>query len=266
MFIYYFLLVVFGLMIGSFLGMLTYRLPRGLNILGRSFCDNCRKKISWYDNIPIFSYMLRGRACRNCNSTISFRYPLIEIATSISFLLAGYVVSDLSFKGLFFFNLVHTLGIFALPVVLIVVTCLVALFVIDLETQLLPDPIIYILGITTLIYLFALPSPSLVNHIVWGFINFALFLSVYLLTKGHGMGFGDVKLAFVIGMLLGYPQSIVWFLLSFLLGAVVGVLLLVLRIAKIGEPVPFGPFLIIGAVIAAVCGDTIFIWYLNHMI
>jgi prepilin signal peptidase PulO-like enzyme (type II secretory pathway) len=260
------MLAVLGLMIGSFLGMLTYRLPRGLSILGRSFCDNCHKKISWYDNIPIFSFAIRARSCRSCNKKISFRYPAIELATAILFVLAGIATLSMKFNGLFLFNLTHTLGLFSLPILLILCSSVIALFVIDLETQLLPDPIVYVIGATAILYLLAYQSPDLVTHIFWGFINFFLFLAIYLLTSGRGMGFGDVKLAFVIGMMLGYPQSIVWFLLSFLLGAIIGILLLTTRIAKIGQPIPFGPFLLISALIAAVYGDTIFVWYLNRFI
>jgi prepilin signal peptidase PulO-like enzyme (type II secretory pathway) len=255
--------LIIGLVTGSFLSMLTYRLPRELSLGGRSYCDHCGKKISWYENIPLFSYLLLKGKCKNCSRHISLRYPLIELTMGILFVLCFYLIKHPTDP--FFFWLYQTFGDLSLPFLLLVATCCVSLLVIDLETQLLPDILLFILLMLVIVFCFLLPSPRLFIHLFWGFLSSSFFLLIYLLTRERGMGFGDVKLSFVAGFLLGFPYTLVWILLSFLSGSIVGLILLALKKVKPGQPIPFGPFLLGSLLLTLTIGGNIFIWYVEML-
>lgn len=251
MFLFYFLLVILGLVIGSFVGMLTYRLPRGLSLRGRSFCDKCKKPIPWYENIPVFYYLVSGGKCGVCGSRIHWRYPVIELTTAIAFVSTGYLW-------------LHPWGgslVLPLPFLLLLVTSYLLLIITDLEFQILPDEILFVLALLLSLYLLLLPSPMLFQYVLTGFFTFIFFLFLYLITSGRGMGFGDVKMVFILGSFLGFPTILVWLFLSFLTGALAGIILLLLGRAKLGRPIPFGPFLLINAWVAMFWGNAIFQWY-----
>jgi prepilin signal peptidase PulO-like enzyme (type II secretory pathway) len=257
-------LFLLGLITGSFLSMFTYRLPREMSFGGRSFCDHCGKKITWLENIPLLSYLFIKGKCKDCNRHISLRYPLIELLTALSFVFVYFIYQHP--VDFLFFLIQQTFGPLGLIYVLILLSLFISLFVIDLETQILPDKILRVLLILITIFCFMLPSPLLFQHLIWGFISASFFLLIYLLTKERGLGFGDVKLGFVIGFLLGFPHTIVWILLSFISGSIVGIIMLILRMAKLGQPIPFGPFLIASALITLIYGGSIFIWYITFLI
>jgi len=234
-------LAAIGLIAGSFISALTYRLPREISIAkGRSKCVFCRKKISWYDNIPVISYILLGGKCRSCKKSISLRYPIIEVATSVLFVLAGLILN----------------GIF-LPFYLIIISGLLAIFVIDLENSIIPDSIVFFLFLITVAFnllLMTAPSDFYVK-LVSGFVASLFLLFIHLLTKGRGMGLGDVKFVLFGGTLLGFPNTLVFLFSSFLTGAGVGIILILTKRAKFYGPIPFGPYLVFGLMIALLFGD-----------
>ncbi|MDO8504057.1 MAG: prepilin peptidase [bacterium] len=250
MLIFYALFLVTGLVVGSFLGMLTFRIPRKKKLSGRSFCDECGEKIRWFENIPILSFLLLGGRCRVCKKKISLRYPLIEVLAAMSFLAIGYLWSNLMPEQ-------------SLVFLLLLGTLLLGLLVTDIEFQTLPDEILLPLALLTFLALLFAPSPTLFTHLFWGFIVFLFFLAIYLLTHGRGMGFGDVKLVFILGSLLGYPGSLVWIFLSFLTGATSGLIMIIIGRAKRNSQIAFGPYLIFSFWIAIFWGKTIYEWYLN---
>lgn len=252
-----------GLIVGSFLGMLTYRLPRNLGFLGRSFCDNCKKQIRWLENIPLFSYFVLGGLCRNCKRKISWRYPLLETTTSAIFVLSFYFWRQEQNSFIFFLN--RYLSYFSLWAFLILAALAIALLFIDLEKMILPDTLVTLFGAVSLAVLFFYPSPTLFQNLFWGAVISCFFLLIYLFSGGRGMGFGDIKLAFVVGLLFGYPESLVWLFLAFFLGAGVGILLLLLKKAKFGQQVPFGPYLLVSFFITAFWADSILGWYINRI-
>jgi len=221
-------LIILGLIIGSFITALSYRLPRKIsNIKGRSFCDNCRKEIKWYDNIPLVSYLLLGGKCRNCKRKISPRYPLIELITAMGFVLIGV-------------NIIY-LALF----------CLFELiFIIDLEHQIIPDELVFLL-----LVLLSAAGYLLYANLFAGFVSATFLMFIHLITKGRGMGLGDVKLAVAGGMLVGLKLVPVWFFVSFAVGAMVGILLLAEKKAGLKSKIAFGPFLIIGIAASVVWGD-----------
>ena len=218
----YFILVLLGLAIGSFVSVVTYRISRGLNfVVGRSFCDSCKKGLSWYDNIPVFSYIFYHRVTRCCNKKISIRYPLIEIASAV-----GFVILYLSNFS---------------PIYYILYTVSLAILVIDIEYQIIPDELSWIILFLALFII----HNSLFMNLFSGFIYSFLFLILYLITSGRGMGLGDVKLAIPLGMMLGIEKGFVWLTTSFILGGIVATILLLLSKAKLKSKIAFGPFLVI---------------------
>lgn len=237
----FFLLFILGLIFGSFIAALSYRYPKNISILkGRSFCDRCRKKISWYDNIPLISYVFLGGKCRNCKKHISLRYPIIEIVTAI-----GFIV--LTFKG------GSLQGAYSIIVFLI----LELIFVVDLEHQIIPDDFIFFgLTISVLYFLFAIPY-SLFSNLFAGLSASTFLLLVHLLTHGRGMGLGDVKFAILGGLLTGINLFLIWLLLAFLTGAIAGIILILAKKAELKGHIAFGPFLVITIPIALVYGPAI---------
>lgn len=215
-----------GLALGSFLGALTHRLPRKETFVsGRSRCDQCASQINWYDNIPLLSFLLLGGKCRNCHKPISIRYPLIELATALGVL--GIYILNLEF-----------------PIFLIVILLItISIFVIDLEKKIIPDELIFTgLGVTALAIILGW-NGSFYLHFFGGFASGLFLLLIHLITRGGGMGLGDVKYALFAGTFLGWPKAAPWLFLSFLTGAAVGVILILLGKAKLGKHIAFGPYL-----------------------
>lgn len=235
-------ILLLGLCVGSFIGAYTYRLPRGISIVrgfnGRSICPRCKKQIAWFDNIPVFSYLFLGGKCRNCHKAIGLREPLIEIGTGLAFA-AGFLL--LPIKEF----------LFLLPVLSI----LIAIFVIDLEHQIIPDELIFV-GLAIVISAFLIFGfKDLFLYLLAGLSASVFLLAVNLATRGRGMGLGDVKLAIFIGTMLGPSQSLIWMFLSFVIGALVGIILMGVGHARLKTKIPFGPFMVIGFFVALLFGD-----------
>ena len=230
---------ILGLCVGSFLNVLIYRLPKNLGFVkGRSFCPNCKHKLSWFDNIPLLSFLILKGRCRYCRSPISWRYPAVELLTGGIFLLS--YLNNLSCLSYLLFS------------------GLIVIFFIDLEHQIILDEIVIPFSLIFLIY-FLVVNPKLLisNYLVAGIFSFLFLYFIYLITKGKGMGFGDVKLAFLMGLVLGWPKIMVAFYLAFLTGAIIGIILILLRKAKLKQKIAFGPFLVLGTFIAYFLGDKI---------
>lgn len=260
---FYVFLALLGLAVGSFLGMLTYRLPRGLSFSGRSLCPHCKAKIRWFENIPVLSFVFLWGKCARCGKRISWRYPLIETAAAGLFTAAGVFWENIGPQNSIAYSAKQELGTFSLVFFLIILTLGIALFVIDLEFQILPDSLVLTLGLITLILILSLPSPLLFHHLLAGALSSFFFLLLYLATRGRGMGFGDVKLSFVLGSLLGYPESLVWLFLAFLTGGLVGAILILAKKARFGQHISFGPFLLLSGVVAFGFGEILLKWYLT---
>jgi leader peptidase (prepilin peptidase) / N-methyltransferase len=252
------IIFLFGLCIGSFLNVLIYRLPLDLSLNGRSYCPKCKKKISWYDNIPLLSFILLKGKCRQCHSPISFQYPLVELLTGVIFvaimLLLTNLGQDLRFKIYdlrFWSTLIYTLW---------VVSAFLTILIIDLKHQIIPDQLIYSsLGIVA-IYEFLNLKSLFLNHFPTAVVACLFFYFLHKITKGRGMGFGDVKLAFLIGLILGFPRVVIALYLAFLTGALVGVILILIGKKRFKEAVPFGPFLAVGTIVSLFWGKEISQW------
>jgi leader peptidase (prepilin peptidase)/N-methyltransferase len=226
---------IFGIMIGSFLNALIYRLPLGINIaLPRSSCPSCNHVICWYENIPLVSFIfLKGR-CSNCGSKISYMYPFIEFLTGLfAFLIAPTSLEPMVVFTFFFF--LSTFSAFLVH------------FIVDLKHQILPDSINIYLALLFFVTAFATKPWT---HWLIGFViglGFPLLVSwIFYLLKGQiGLGGGDIKLFAVLGIYLGPIAIMQNIFLSCFLGAIVGIIMIAIKRLKKENPIPFGPFIII---------------------
>ncbi len=263
-------LFLLGLCVGSFLNVLIERLPKGQEIIrGRSCCPQCGHMLVWYDLIPLLSFvLLRGR-CRYCGKKISWQYPLVELATG--FLFASSIYSSSLY-------LLISSSFFLIPI-----------FVIDLKHGVIPDKLVFpgiavvlgyrlfgvVWGVWGLYqnlkndvgglgpYLLQtnffkthawLEFRPLLMTLLGSLVLYSFFFILHSLFKGRAMGGGDVKLAFLVGLIAGWPNMIVAVFASFLTGALVSVILMALGKTKFGETVPFGPFLVVGTYTALLSG------------
>jgi len=253
-----------GAVFGSFLTAFTYRFPRGISFFkGRSFCPKCKAKIDWYDNIPLFSYILLLGRCRHCHKKISPRYFLIELSTALGFLFLFYLYINRSFlpggifsSGLFFYYL-NKFGIWTLPHLLLIFLCLVSIFIIDIEERIIPDEVVFFLYFLAILGILIINPPSLFLYIFTGFVSYIFFFVLYLITKGKGMGLGDAKFALFAGTFLGLTSAINWVFTSFLLGGIIGLILILFGKTKFGKKISFGPFLVIAFILELFLGPFI---------
>lgn len=241
---------IFGLCIGSFLNCAIYRLEQEKTLNGRSFCPRCKHLLGWPDLFPLFSFVfLKGR-CRYCKNKISWQYPIVELATGLVFLVIFLTMPAFTITGL-----LAILFLFYFSAVL------VFLFIFDLKHYLLPDKILLPAIVIAVIYNIFFPAAP---HFVWATIIAAgFFLLIFLVSRGKWMGFGDVKLAVLMGLLLGLPKVLSALLLAFFVGAVWGLILMVFKKKGLKSEIPFGPFLIFGTFVSLFWGAYIIQWYLN---
>jgi leader peptidase (prepilin peptidase)/N-methyltransferase len=250
------LAAILGLILGSFATAAAYRIPRREPLSkGRSKCPHCGATIRAVENVPVFSYLfLRGR-CRHCGQRISARYPLIELATGALFAMAawkfGLSVQAIVYAGFFW--------------------ALVVLTVIDLEFKLLPNRVVYPAFVAGWLGLVVAAltdeEPGRLVDAAIGAAIFGGFFFVVAFIVPHGMGGGDVKLAFVLGTFLGYLGApglvLVGMFLSFLVGGVIGVAVMLATGGSRKMQVPFGPFLAVGSVVAIFVGQELLDAYLG---
>jgi leader peptidase (prepilin peptidase)/N-methyltransferase len=241
----------FGLVIGSFLNVCIYRLPRGQSVVWpASRCTTCGRALAWYENIPVLSYIALGGACRTCRATISPVYPAVEVATCAAFV-AMYA----------------RLGLTPLLAARLVFACaMIVLFVIDLRHRILPNAIT--VGGIPVGFAFSLALPpgwvaSLIGVIAGGG-SLLLIAELYrLIRREEGLGMGDVKMLALIGAFLGWKLMLLTLVLSSLLGSVIGIAMIAGRKGDMKYALPFGTFLSAAALIASVAGDAIIEWYMG---
>lgn len=248
----------FGLLLGSFLDCLLWRLKTGETLLGRSFCPRCHKTIAWYDNIPVLSFLLLGRKCRNCRKPISWQYPLIEVVLGLLFAGAAWRLAVVagSPEGWLAAQWLTLLRdwVFAFA--------LVAVFISDMRWYLIFDEIVIPAGVVLFILNIALGAswPSLLLSAT---IGTGFFLLQYAVSRGRWIGGGDIRLGFLLGSALGWPLILPALMAAYLVGAPVGVILIAAGKKEWGSRLPLGVFLCIGALVAALYGNTLIDWYLH---
>ena len=260
------LIIIAGLVFGSFANVLIYRIPKSKSIIKpRSFCPECGSEILWYDNIPIISWIILKGKCRRCKSPISVKYPLVEALSAIIFVVS-YILFGFSIE-----NAVATLFLYMLLVVSFI----------DLEARIIPNKIIYpailvTISFSIVFYLIGKPllpllgRKSLAISFFSGLTVFSLILMIdffgKIVYKKEGIGAGDIKLSFLMGIILGYHVFLAVFF-AFLFGAAIGLIVLRIRKKRMNDDIyiPMGPFLSLGSFITLVSGEKILNWYLRFL-
>lgn len=246
---------LYGMILGSFINVCIYRIPEKISLwTPPSACPGCGYKLKWYDNIPVLSYILLGAKCRSCKMTISMQYPMVEMFT-------GFIVALLYLKTGLSFDMVF------LPAIAVV---LLTIAVIDYKTMIIPNGTVIALGIIGVLYtVFRIIFPqSFIMPITWlesliGFFAASLPLFLVAVISKGGMGGGDIKLMAVAGIFLGWKGILVAMILGSLIGAIISLALILLKIKKRKDMIPFGPFLCLGIFISAIVGNDIILWYTN---
>ena len=244
----YVMIFLFGIVIGSFLNVCIYRIPKKEDIVKiNSHCMSCNYQLKWYDLVPIFSYICLGGRCRKCKTKLSIQYPLIEGLNGILYVLV-FLVNGVTIESLLY---------------CLMFSALVTLSVIDFRTYEIPFGInlfILTLGLIRV----ALDYRNFPNYII-GFLSVSGFLYLlFLITKGRGIGGGDIKLMAVSGLMLGWKCNI----LALAIGCIVGSIIHIIRmkVSKQDHVLALGPYLSVGIMIAALWGDALLQWYFTAIL
>src|SRR3990167_4336637 len=257
----FYLVFIFGMIAGSFLNVVIYRLNPALKlkggVFGRSMCPNCKTQLKWYDLVPVLSFFWLKIRCRHCHKKISWQYPIVEILSGLIWILVfnknldnfQFQISNFQLLNIFY-------QIFIFSVFLVIA-------VYDFKWKIIPDKIVYPAIIVIFIYNF-FKSFKLLNLEISKYFNietfiypllvasiaFLFFFLIYYFSSGRAMGLGDAKLAFLIGLFLGPVSAAAALMLAFVIGAVFGIILLALGVKNLKSQIAFGPFLVLGAAIA----------------
>lgn len=242
------IVLIIGLFVGSFLNVLIFRFPklRGA-ITGRSYCPNCKKTIRPYDLIPLISYLVLLGRCRDCGKKISLQYPLVELAT-----------------GGLFFLFAQSIGInYQLILYLLIASVSIIIFVYDAKYLEIPEVFSWLLLIFAIVAVAITPNFSLQNFLLGGLIGGGILGIMVGISNEQMMGSGDIKIGLAFGFLLGVYRSILFLFLSFIIGAIFGLILMILQKKKMKSEIAFAPFLIIAAVICIIWGNALVNLYLK---
>ncbi len=246
--------VILSLIVGSFLNVVILRLEKGEGFVGgRSYCVHCRKTLRWIDLIPVVSFLLLAGRCRYCKKRISLQYPLVEIATGILFFLI--------FQKLFAVNIFEMLALWYIA------GSLVVIFVYDLRNYIIPDKVLFPAIVVAFLYQAVFHGDYFIHNVIFAaIVATGFFLAIFLVSKGKWMGFGDVKLAVLLGLILGFPNILAGLFLAFASGAVAGVFSILLKGKGLKSEMPFAPFLIFGTMIAYFWGPQLIQWYVKLLL
>lgn len=304
----YVFIFLFGLIVGSFLNVVILRLASGQSFLhGRSECPSCKKKLTFFELIPVVSFIfLKGR-CRRCRARISWQYPLVELTTGLLFLAASWrILTHLPFRWLLLepFSFSSLLAIGFVIFWLFFVSSLIIIFVYDLRFYIIPDKVVFFSIALALIFnlfrdgflkfgdklfhnfqglaipfsflspqgsvfgnpgLFFVPAPwaATLSALLAAIFFFGFFLFLNLVSRGRWMGMGDVKFAFLIGLILGWPDTLLAAILAFIVGSLAGLILIIIRKKDFKSQIPFGPFLVIGVLMTMFWGQQILQGYFS---
>lgn len=246
---------LFGLAVGSFLNVVIRRGIRGESLLGRSKCESCGRVLSARELVPIVSFFLQRGVCRGCKSSFSIEYPIVEFVTGIAFAASAilFLPADIAEVTL--------RGVAAFILILAGISAAIVIFVVDLKEKIIPDSaffVLFLLGVAAL-FLRRFPDEFFVGSImesaafldVFSALLFSFFFAcLWFFSRGTWMGFGDAKLTLAVSLILGWPASLAAFLFSFWIGGALGGVLLALRRLSMKNTIPFGPFILLGGVIA----------------
>lgn len=241
---------VFGLIFGSFFNVIGLRVPKNEAFANeRSRCPHCHHVLKWYELIPVLSFILQLRQCRHCHKKISFVYPVVELTTGF---LYAYSFVTIGFNTELITSLLLT-------------SMLMIILVTDITTMIIPNKILLFFFPLFIGMRFIEPLDPWWSAILGSVLGFLLVCIVIYVSRG-GMGAGDMKLFAVLGVVLGFKGIILAFFLSCLIGAIVGMGLLLFKVINRKQPIPFGPYIVVAALITYFHGNAMISWYLNFFI
>lgn len=267
---------LFGLILGSFLNCLIWRLHKNENLSGRSYCPKCRRPIAWYDNLPIFSFIRLGGKCGSCGQPISWQYPIVELSTGLLFVAAFLLNLEfriLNFESIFNYlifnnsinNSIKILN-FKFMIQLLrdwfLICVMTVVFIYDLRWYLILDIITLPACLIMLIFNLILGF-SLWGLLLSGIIGGSFFLLQFIISKGKWIGGGDIRLGWLIGLALGWPGVSVAIIISYFIGSFVGLGLIAAGKKQWGSEVPLGVFLSAGTIITLFWQERILSWYVG---
>ena len=243
----YIIIFLYGIVIGSFLNVCIFRIPKKENIVKiNSHCMNCNKRLHWYELIPLFSYLIQGGKCRGCKTKLSVQYPLIEGLNGLLYVVICFI------NGMNVDSLLYCL----------LISALIVLSIIDWRTYEIPIGINYFI-LTLGLIMTAIHYEDWLNHVI-GFFAVSVFIWIIIIaTKGRGMGGGDMKLMAVAGLMLGWKEIILAFVIGCILASIIHVARM--RITKADHVLAFGPYLAAGIFIAAMFGNQMIGWYISQL-
>lgn len=275
----YFIFFVFGAIVGSFLNVVSLRYQPEQKVFdikiigGRSRCPHCGKTLTWYELIPIISFLIQLGKCRSCRHRLSFQYPIVEILSGFIFLVVPWHFNN------FQFSIINFQSIFNYSIIIwvLIFLSLLLIAIIDFRHFIIPDSLslgLAILGIILLFInifsrrfdfltgsflghyslLFGFRESIWFNYLLAGFTGAAFFALIIFITRGRAMGMGDVKLGAALGLIFGWPDILMVLFLSFLAGSLISVIFLALKRKGLKDMVPFGPFLASGACLTFLFG------------
>ncbi|MFC0270168.1 prepilin peptidase [Metabacillus herbersteinensis] len=245
--LFIFFLALFGLTLGSFYNVVGLRIPNNQSIVApRSACPRCKHTLTAVELIPVVSYVIQRGKCRSCGARITPLYPFVELLTGVLFAVAPLLVG----------------WSFELLIALTLISLFMIIFVSDLTYMLIPDKILlFFLGVfivERVIY----PLNPWYDSLIGAFVGFTLLLFIAYVSKG-GMGGGDIKLFGLLGLVLGWKTVLLSFFLSTFIGVIIGASFMLAGKHKKREPMPFGPSIMIGTLIAYFFGEQLLNWYLS---
>lgn len=243
----YIIIFLYGIVIGSFLNVCIFRIPNKENIASRSHCMSCGRKLQWYDMVPIFSYVcLRGR-CRQCGAKISIQYPLIEALNGVLYVIV-FMANGFTFSSVLY---------------CLMTSALIVITVIDERTFQIPvsfNLFLGLIGIVMTVY----DWRHTLSHLVGALVVSLFLYALYYFSSGQAIGGGDIKMMASAGLILGWKNIILAFLLACILGSVIH--LIRMKVSKKNNLLAMGPYLSLGIFIAALWGNHFWNWYMSLMI
>jgi prepilin signal peptidase PulO-like enzyme (type II secretory pathway) len=270
---------LFGLVIGSFLNVVIGRAERKESIEGRSYCESCKKTLSAIELIPVLSFALQKGRCRSCGTALSWQYPLVELGTGILFTYVTLFTVSSSFQYTansytiltlpFWFYPFLTLPFWFYPLslwllIITVLSASIVIFVSDLRYRIIPNAAVLFLvfsgvGLRALDRLIIMEAKDMLWWDIGAALALALFFAgIWFVTQGRGIGLGDAKLVLGTSLVVGFPVSLAAVLISFWLGALAGIALVLARYKSLKDQIPFGPFILAGTAFAYFFSEKIF--------
>jgi prepilin signal peptidase PulO-like enzyme (type II secretory pathway) len=261
------ILFVFGIIFGSFLNVVILRYDGEHFLLdtkmlgGRSHCMHCKATLRWFELVPLFSFLIQGGRCRRCKAPLSFQYPIVELLSGLLFVFVPLAMGV--------FGAAAVVSMFAAILWVSIFEALLVMAVIDIRLGIIPDEINLFLTVAGIaLAIIATASLGGQESVIWAkligaVVAGAFFGALIAITRGKGMGMGDLKLVIPLGLIFGWPEIILVMMLSFVIGAAVGIFAIIRGKKSMKGTLPFGPFLALAAAAVFFWGTPIINWYFS---